>query len=135
NNPTRAAPSSYDVNYEFGYTQPLLAGFGTDFTRIAGPLLAGGGQALGGGGVLTARINEDISLTDFERAMRDMVFGVENAYWDLYVAYRTFASIRAGRDSALDNWRRIMALREAGALGGEAIFLAQARTQYYQFAG
>ncbi len=139
NNPTRAVPSSYDINYEVGVTQPLLQGAGV-VNRIAGPLLqqgAGTGfvNILGGGGVLIARINEDVSLADFEKAMRDMVFDVETAYWDLYVAYRDFDSIRAGRDAALANWRRVKAYQQAKVVGGEALLLAQARSQYYQFVG
>jgi outer membrane protein TolC len=138
NNPTRGVPSDYNLNYEIGVTQPLLAGAGTAFNRIAGPLPQQGtgtgfANILAGGGVLIARINEDVSLADFERAMRDMVFDVETAYWDLYVAYRDFDSIRAGRDAALANWRRVKAFQQAKVIGGEALLLAQARSQYYQF--
>ncbi len=134
NNPTRAVPSDYNLNYEIGITQPLLQGAGV-FNRIAGPLQGTTGfvNVLGGGGVLIARINEDVSLADFEKAMRDMVLGVETAYWDLYVAYRDLDSIRAGRDSALANWRRVKAFQQAKVIGGEALLLAQAQSQYYQF--
>jgi len=139
NNPTRAVPSDWTVNYEVGVTQPLLQGGGVMFNRIAGPLrgdgFTGATQATFVGGVMIARINEDISLVDFERAIRDMVFDVENAYWDLYVAYRTFDSARAGRDSALAQWRRVKALQEAKAIGGEAVLVAQSRSQYYRFVG
>jgi outer membrane protein TolC len=134
NNPTRGVPSSYDINYEVGINQPLLQGAGVAYNRIVGPNQGNIAPIiLSGGGVLIARINEDISLTDFEKAMRDMVFDVETAYWDLYVAYRDLDSIRAGRDAALANWRRVKAFQQARVIGGEALLLAQARSQYYQF--
>jgi outer membrane protein TolC len=137
NNPTRGVPSDYSLNYEMGIVQPLLQGAGVEFNRIAGPLTGTEGfiNRLAGGGVMIARINEDVSLADFEKAVRDATFDVENAYWDLYVAYRTFDSVKAGRDAALFNWRRVQHLKKAGAIGGEALILAQARSQYYRFRG
>jgi outer membrane protein TolC len=137
NNPTRGVPSSYDINYEIGVTQPLLAGAGVKFNRIAGPLRGDIATqlVLQEGGVLIGRINEDVALADFEKAVRDMVFDVETAYWELYVAYRTFDSVRAGRDAALMNWRRVKDFQRAKVIGGEALLLAQARSQYYRFVG
>src|SRR5690606_34783505 len=37
NNPTRQVPKDWNVNYEVGFSQPLLAGAGAEFNRIAGP--------------------------------------------------------------------------------------------------
>ena len=34
-------------------------------------------------GVLIARTNTDISIADFEIAVRSLISDVENAYWDL----------------------------------------------------
>ena len=41
----------------------------------------------------------DISLADFEIGLRDFVSNVENAYWDLYFAYRNlgYDGATAGR--------------------------------------
>jgi len=58
---------------------------------------------------------------------------VENAYWDLYFAYRDVAAKVRARDATLKTWRRIQALNEQGKSGGEAQKEAQAREQYFRF--
>ena len=56
------------------YRQPLRAGAGTDFTRIAGPIGANINSALANvdRGVVIARINSDIVIADFEMNVRNM---------------------------------------------------------------
>ena len=83
--------------------------------------------------MLIARINTDTELAEFEVAVRNLVSNVENAYWDLYFAYRDLDARVAARDSALETWRRVHALFEAGRRGGEAEKEAQAREQYFRF--
>lgn len=118
-----------NVFYEAEARQPLLQGAGLDFNRIAGPSGATGSF----NGVLVARIRSDVSLADFEIGLRDFVSNVENAYWDLYFAYRDLdAKVRA-RDTTLETWRRIQALNQTGRRGGEAEKEAQAREQYFRF--
>jgi len=80
----RFGPYSWDNFIEAQARQPLLLGSGTEFNRIAGPG-ATPGQL---NGVLLARVRTDISLVEFETSVRDFVADVENAYWDLYYAYR-----------------------------------------------
>jgi outer membrane protein TolC len=126
----------WNVWYEAEARQPLLQGAGLNFNRIAGPGNALGGAPAGPGvfnGVLVARIRTDISIADFEMGLRDYVSNVENAYWDLYYAYRDLDAKIKARDIALDTWRRIQALNEAGRRGGEAEKEAQAREQYFRF--
>lgn len=133
NNPTRAVPSDWNVNMEAAFSQPLLQGAGVTFNRIAGP-----GSTPGfftGNGVMIARINMDIALADFEAGVRNLVSDVETAYWELYFAYRTLDAVVAGRDSALQTWRRVYALAQTGSIGGEAEKEAQAREQYFLFRG
>jgi outer membrane protein TolC len=84
-------------------------------------------------GVLVARLNTDVALTDFEVAVRDLMSNLENAYWDLYFGYRDLDSRIKARDAALDTWRKIYALYETGRRGGEAEKEAQAREQYFRF--
>ena len=84
-------------------------------------------------GVLIARLNTDVALTDFEIAVRDLVSNVENAYWDLYFGYRELDAKVQARDAALDTWRKIYALYEADRGGGEAEKEAQAREQFFRF--
>ena len=82
-----------------------------------------------------AQLRTDVSLADFELGLRDYVTNVENAYWDLYFAYRDLDIKIKARDVALDTWRNIKALNAAGKQGGEADKEAQAREQYYPFPG
>ena len=84
-------------------------------------------------GVLVARINTDVALTDFEIAVRDLMSNLENAYWDLYYGYRDLDAKVKARDEALKTWRSIYALYETGRTGGEADNEAQAREQYFRF--
>lgn len=131
NNPSNLFPSSWTTNMEAVARQPLLQGAGVAFNRINGPNAQAGGFF--NNGVVIGRINTDITLADFEAGVRDLVSEVETAYWELYFTYRNLDSIKAGRDSALQTWRRVYALYLAGARGGEAEKEAQAREQYFLF--
>jgi|GEM_PF-282561 len=113
--------------------QPLLQGNGANFLRIAGPTATAGSVNGNLTGVVIARIRTDISLTEFEAAVRDFVSNVENAYWDLYFAYRNLDTKIVARDTALQTWNRVNALYQAGRVGGEAEKEAQAREQYFRF--
>jgi len=139
NNSSNQFPSAWNTNFEVGFQHPLLQGNGISFNRIAGPssnlgLLSSRGFG-GANGVLLARINSDVTLADFEAGVRRLVSDVENSYWDLYFAYRELDARKAGRDSALETWRRIYALYVEGAIGGDAAKEALAREQYYLFRG
>jgi outer membrane protein TolC len=129
NAPANLFGSAFTTNFEGEIRQPLLQNAGVDINRING---ATGipGQA---NGVLIARANTDIAIADFEIGIRDMVSNVENAYWDLYFAYRDLDAKTAARDAALDSWRRVQALAQAGRKGGEADKEAEAREQYFRF--
>lgn len=133
NNATLARewPSDWTVNLEAEVRQPFLQGAGVMYNRIAGPGAIPGFNA----GVMIARVNTDISLTDFELAVRGMVVDVEKAYWNTYFGYRRLDSVIAGRDSALQTWRQVRAKYELGGRGGGAQEEAQARQQYFTFRG
>ncbi|MDA1161891.1 MAG: TolC family protein [Planctomycetota bacterium] len=108
---------------------PLLQGSGTEFNRIAGP----SNSPSNVNGVVIARLRTDTSLADFEMSVRDFISNVENAYWDLYFAYRDLDARIVARDNALATWNRVNALYKAGRVGGEAEKEAQAREQYFRF--
>jgi hypothetical protein len=129
NSPGNLFGSSWDTNFEASWRQPLLQGAGVEYNRIAGPKGSPGNL----NGVLIARINTDISLSDFEIGLRDLVSNIENAYWDLYFAYRDLDAKITARDNALDSWRKTHALFLAGRRGGEAEKEAEAREQYFTF--
>ncbi len=127
-------PSTWTTNYDFSFNQPLLQGAGVTYNRIAGP------DAFENlysrpifRGVLLARVNADISLADFEAGVRNLVSDTEQSYWELYFAYRNLEARKAGRDSALEAWRKVHALYVEQSRGGEADKEAQAREQYFFF--
>jgi len=126
NSPTNLFPSVWNTNIEAGVTQPLLQGNGVMFNRIAGPNAQPGFY----NGVLIARINTDISIADFEVGVRNLVSDVENAYWDLYFAYRDLDAKIAGRDEALTTWRKTAALAKDGVSAADE---SLAREQYFFF--
>jgi len=127
-------PSTWTTNYDFSFSQPLLQGAGATYNRIAGPdffdNLYGRPNFRG---VLLARINADISLADFEAGVRNLVSDTEQSYWELSFAYRNLEARKAGRDSALEAWRKVHALYVEQSRGGEADKEAQAREQYFFF--
>jgi len=129
NAPGNQFPGAYTTWYDFETRHPLLQGGGTAFNRIAGP----NGQPGAINGVVIARLNSDTALADFELGVRNFVSDVENAYWDLYFAYRDVAAKVRARDATLVVWRKIQALNERGRSGGEAVKEAQAREQYFRF--
>jgi len=122
-------PSAWNTLVDAEFRHPLLRGSGVRFNRIGGPLSVPGVA----NGVLIARIDTDISLADFELSLVDLVSDVENAYWDLYYAYRDLDAKIAARDRALTTWKSIDAWARAGRIGGEADQEAQAREQYFRF--
>jgi outer membrane protein TolC len=86
----RLFPSEFDGTLRTEVRQPLLAGAGAEFNRIAGPISTNI-QGVSGvqQGVVIARINNDITLADFEQTIHDLLRDVEITYWKLHVAYRT----------------------------------------------
>ncbi|GIW94676.1 MAG: transporter [Pirellulaceae bacterium] len=112
----RALPSDWQTEFEIEAQIPLLRGAGAEVNRIP---------------ILLARINTDISLADFEAAVRNLLMDIENTYWDLYAAYRALETARIGRDSAQVVWRNTYAKLEAGTEGTQRE--AQTREQYFFF--
>ena len=124
-------PSSYSGALGAEVRQPLLAGAGTEFTRVAGPTRPGFGAIAGvSQGVVIARINQDITLADFEIAVRNGVRAIEDYYWDLYLAYRNYDNAVSFHESSFETWRVAQAKMEIGTLK-EAEEL-QARDEFYR---
>ena len=125
-NGTGSTSFAYDTFFEAEVRQPLFQGAGTTFNRIAGPNNAVGVY----NGVLIARVNTDIALADFEASVRDLISDIENAYWDLYFAYRDLEAKIEARNGAFDIWRNV----EANKGEKSAAIIGQAKEQYYRFA-
>jgi len=118
NNNTRATASDWFTAFEMEARHPLLRGGGAQVNRVP---------------VMLARIRSDITLADFEAAVRNHVADVERSYWDLYFFYRNLHTAKVGRDSALATWKRINARLVEGTEGGSAGDEAQSREQYFFF--
>lgn len=132
NSPFVPLSTNYVGNLQAVYNQPLWAGAGVEFTRIAGPPRAGLGSITGvSQGVSIARINCDLDVADFEIAVTQMVKDVEDMYWELYLAYRQYDAEVANRESVHRSWVEVKAKMDAGARGGSAADEAQARENYF----
>ncbi|MCH7687971.1 MAG: TolC family protein, partial [Planctomycetes bacterium] len=130
---SRLFPSAFSGSLGARYRQPLLAGAGTEFTRTAGPIAQSFGGLSGvSQGVVIARINNDISIADFEAAVRNLLRDTEDLYWELSLAYRTYDSEVVARNSALKTWRIVKSKLEEGLRGGSAADEAQALDNYFE---
>ncbi|MCY2993842.1 MAG: TolC family protein [Planctomycetota bacterium] len=107
----------WQTQFDVRWDQPLLRGRGTQINRI--PLML-------------ARINTDISLSEFQSMVRNLIMDVENTYWDLHLAYRNLETAKISRDSAQIAWR-IARGKNPGP--GSAAEEAQATEQYFNFRG
>jgi outer membrane protein TolC len=126
-------PSSYSGFAKVSYTQPLWAGSGVEFTRIAGVVNNAFAAVTGvSQGVAIARINEDMGLADFELAALLLLRDTENTYWNLYLQYRLYHTAVVAHNSALRSWREAKAkLDIGGATGFTPVDEATARDQLY----
>ena len=112
----RQSPSDYTQILEMQIQHSLLRGRGTLVNRIP---------------VVLARINEDISIGQYEERVRNLVKEVEFAYWELYLSYWNVETAKLARDSGLQVWQVANAKYLAGQ--GQVYAEAQARAQYHQF--
>ena len=122
-------PQVYTGFVRAEFRRPLLAGGGTDYTRIAGPI--GKNPAGVGQGVVIARINSDIAIADFEGSVQQLIRDVQSSYWDLSLAYQTYHAQVIYWKSALKTWEQIDAKRLKGLTGGTTPDESQARENYF----
>ena len=126
NAPANTFPSAWQSWLEGEIRQPLLQGAGLEFNRIAGP----GGTPGVYNGILIAKVNNDVNAADFTVALRDYVSNIENAYWDLYLAYRELDARKKAMEQALITWNSRKATEQnTQDLSEESL----ARHQYFQF--
>jgi outer membrane protein TolC len=124
----RLFPSAYDGMLRAEYRQPLLAGAGVDFTRIAGPISTSL-QGVSGvqQGVIIARINNDIALADFEKGVHSLLHDVETLYWQLHLAYRGLDIEERLLAETAEAWNIVDGRTEVQGPGGGALENAEAR--------
>lgn len=126
-------PSVYTGRLRTEFRQPLWAGAGTEYTRIAGPITQNIQGVTGvQQGVVIARINNDISIADFEQSISTLVHDVEQLYWQLYLAYQQFDGETTLHQAAYRAWQDVQARVQAQASGGGALEAAEARDQLLQ---
>lgn len=112
----RAVPSDWFQALEAEAKIPLMRGRGTQINRLP---------------IVLARLRVDVSLADFEAAVRNQVFDTEKAYWELNAVYRALETAKTGRDSALGSWRNTRLRLDAGTESTQQE--SQAREQYFFF--
>lgn len=127
NRPGRQFSSEFNGWIEAEWRQPILRGAGLKYNRIVGNSQLPGQY----NGVLIARITEDVALADFETQVIELVDDVEEAYWNLWTAYRLLEANAKGRESALRTFQYQSVRLEVGA--GRQDEEAQAQSQFYQF--
>jgi hypothetical protein len=111
----RAVPAEYTQILEAQILHPLMRNRGTLVNRIP---------------VVLARINEDVSLVQFEERVRNLVRDVEYAYWDLYQSYWNVENARIARDSAAQAYH---IAHEKSKKGLASTTEAQARVTFHEF--
>ncbi len=111
----RAVPSDYTQIIEVQVLHPLMRGRGTLVNRIP---------------IVLARINEDISIGQYEERIRNLVRDVEFAYWDLFAAYFNVDTARTALESAALAHKIAFAKLETD---NQVHAEAQARATYHQF--
>ncbi len=124
----RLFPSVYTGILRAEYRQPLLAGGGVDFTRIAGPVSTNIQGVTGvQQGVIIARINNDIAVADFEQSIHDFVRDVETLYWQLSLAYRALDIEERLLAETAQAWTIVENRSQAEGPGGGSVENAEAR--------
>ena len=114
--PGQKVNSMWTTAFEARWDQPLLRNRGAAVNRVP---------------IVLARINQDITLAQFESSVRNLVLDIENTYWDLHNAYRRLETAKTGRDSAQVTWKIVYEKWNEGVEPVQAE--AQAREQYFNF--
>lgn len=128
---------AYRPVIQLSLEQPLLQGFGVGMNQLREahpgsvrspiPVPVGGRVP----GILIARLFADEALIDFERRVQDLLFAVEEAYWELYAAYWDLYSREIGLRQAHAAWQRSEARFRAGTIPEQD--LAQIEDQFHNF--
>lgn len=130
-NPSLLFPSSWTAAWEGTVRQPLMQGRGAVFNQIAGPTGQPGFRY--SNGVALSKVNQQISIAQFERNVRNMVREITDSYWQLSLAHERLEATKRVRDIGLATWQAAKARFDQGLPGGGADQEALARVQYLQF--
>lgn len=134
NNPFLFTPA-YRPQVNFTFEQPLLQGFGlfTNDVRDSHPgsLRTPFPTDVRAPGILLTRVTYEQSKLEFQRQVHDLLYTVEEAYWELYGAYWDLHSREVGMRQALSAWQVAKQKFDKGGL--PARNLAQIEQQYLNF--
>lgn len=111
--------------------QPLWAGRGRDFTSVAGPVNSINPNP--GRGVAIARLDQNITVADFESRMQLLLKQTLDIYWDLWLAHETYRTQTAALASAEQLCRRVQGRGDVGLGGGEAANRAYAEENLFEW--
>ncbi len=117
------------------FEQPLLRGAGVPINQILDSHPGGYRNSFATSnrapGIMLARIGHVKSQLEFERRLHELVFKVEEAYWNLYCAYWELHSRENGIKQAHHAWLIAKNKQAAGGLGDAD--LAMIEEQYHFF--
>lgn len=128
---------AYRPSVNLSFEQPLLQGFGVAINQLQeqhpGSIRSAINFPTGGRvpGIVLAKIFADETNVDFERKVQDLLFAVEEAYWELYAAYWDLYSREIGVRQGHAAWQRNKARFDAGQIPIQE--LAQIEDQFYNF--
>jgi outer membrane protein TolC len=129
---------AYQPGVDFTFEQPLLQGAGVLLNRVREAFPSAVRQPVpstatppGSPGILIARLGRDQARLEFERRIHEMLFAVEQAYWDLYCAYWDLYSRDSGLRQAQLAWQVAKQRFDAGGLTVDD--LAQIEEQLHFF--
>lgn len=126
---------NYRPVVDFVFEQPLLQGAGVFINELRTTHPGGvrtqipvGGQVPG---VILTRLFYDQAQMDFERRVNDLLFAVEEAYWQLYSSYWDFYS----RESAMRQIHYALSLTQSLERAGRSTLrdVKQVEEQYHSF--
>jgi outer membrane protein TolC len=124
----------YRPRLQFTFEQPLLQGSGVDINQLLAthpdavlPSLPGTGA--GAPGILLARIAFDQSRDRFVGNVQEMLFEVEQAYWNLYFSYWGLYARDTTLKQAIETYTLARKFYEAGKLRIQDF--AQIEQQYF----
>lgn len=115
-----AVNPSYRPRLVFNLEQPLLQGAGVEINQVRS-------------GILLARLNLDTAHATFCGNVNDLLFTVEEAYWNLYFAYYNLFVQTQAMEVAYTTWQRAKAVADAGGDVSRAIDLPLLEQQYQGF--
>ncbi|HVJ84254.1 MAG TPA: TolC family protein [Caulifigura sp.] len=129
----RLFPSVYTGVLRAEYRQPLLAGGGVEYTRIAGPVSTNIQGVTGvQQGVIISRINNDIAVADFEQSVHDFIRDVETLYWQLSQAYRSLDVEERLLAQTAQAWSIVEKRTQVEGPGGGSVENAEARNLCFE---